>query len=178
MKYTLAIAATLFAFACKDKGDTGDSAGGDADADTDADTDADSEVVLNELQAGDTAGGSDWVEILNTGASSADLSDWVLTDTAATGGPSLQLPAGTSLAPGARLLVWCDDGAGTEPGPHAPFKLSGLGETLTLQNAAGATVDETTFPALEDDTVWARTPDGGPTWEVLTTPTPDAPNPG
>ncbi len=152
----------------------------DTDADSDADTDADSDapVVLNELQAGDTAGGPDWVELLNTGADSVDLSDWVLTDTAATGGPALTLPAGTALAAGARLLIWCDDGAGTEPGPHAPFKLSGTGETLTLQDAAGATVDETTFPALEDDTVWARSPDGGPTWTVLSTPTPDAANPG
>ncbi len=61
--------------------------------------------------------------------------------------------------------------------PHANFKLSSGGETLYLTGPDGVRVDEIEIPALPPDVSYGRTPDGSAAWTLLTTATPQAPNP-
>jgi hypothetical protein len=61
-----------------------------------------SDIVINEVESrGGTPG--DWIEIYNGGASAADLSNWVVRDSADTAGYAI--PAGTTVAPGAYLVL-------------------------------------------------------------------------
>ena len=60
---------------------------------------ADQTVVINEIESDDPNGGNDWVEIVNTGSESVDLSGWFVTDDKGLerleGNKTTPLPAGT-----------------------------------------------------------------------------------
>ena len=158
-----------------DGGGGGDDGGGGTPA---------SPLVLNELcsanrglvmdEWGDL---DDWVEVFHRGDAPVALDGWGLGqgDDAA---PAWSFPAGLTLQPGERVLVWLDDES--EEGPlHAPFKLSANGETLSLfaPGEAGPTAADTVaVPALRADTVYGRFPDGGE-WASSVWDTPGAPNP-
>ena len=57
------------------------------------------------------------------------------------------------------LIVWADED-GSQGDLHANFKLSGSGESLYLSTAEEYIVDQTDFPASEDDMGYARVPNG------------------
>ncbi len=83
---------------------------------------------------------SDWLELHNDGPDLVDLAGWSLTDSPGTP-QKFVLPAGTQLAPGARLVILAD--APTLPisgatYPHANFKLSASGGYLALSDATGS----------------------------------------
>jgi hypothetical protein len=61
-------------------------------------------VVINEVESNGDA--TDWVEIMNTGTETVDVSGWVIKDNDDT--RTLAIPAGTSLAAGAYLAVDVD----------------------------------------------------------------------
>ena len=122
-------------------------------------------VFINEVQSSndqtikDERGeDSDWVELHNAGDEAADLSGWGLSDKKSN--PyKWTFPSGTVLAPGAYLLVFCDEGeSGTHL--HASFSLSGSGETLTLTDADGRTIDQVKFGEIPCDTSYGRTASG------------------
>ena len=134
------------------------------------------QLVLNEFMASndttvadETGHFEDWVELYNAGATTVNLNGWHLTDDFS----KLRkwtFPD-TSLAPGTFLLVWCDNDP--EDGPlHATFKLDADGEQLALVDPGGNVVDSLTFGSQKKDVSLGRVPDGGPTWEFLTQPTP------
>ena len=133
-------------------------------------------IVINEVCTKNTqspapdGGLYDYVELYNAGSAAVDLGGYGLTDKAEE--PfRYTIPAGTSLAPGARLVIWCDkNGTGT-----APFGLSTSGETLTLTSPDGATADTLTVGALAADTAYGQYPDGSGDWFVLSC-TPGAAN--
>jgi hypothetical protein len=140
-------------------------------------------LVLNEVLAVNEASNSDeaeqfddWLEIHNGGAVAVSLADLYLSDDAAAPG-RWPLPADETLAPGAFLLVWCD--GELEQGPlHAPFKLSGGGETVVLSYVRDddtTLLDQVEFGEQLADTAWARLPDGGIEWAAAA-PTPGASN--
>ena len=99
-------------------------------------------VVLNELLA-DSATSSDWVELHNTGSQAASLAGWSITDDS--DARKFVFPAGTSIAAGGYLVVWCDSPTNTAPGPHTGFALGRRGETVSLFNASTTRVDVITF---------------------------------
>lgn len=117
----------------------------------------------------------DWVELLNTGAGPVLLDGLHLAD-AADDLTNWSFPDGSGeLAPGAFLLVWCDNEE--EQGPlHAGFRLSGDGEAVYLTDRDGTTIlDQVDFGPQQDDVAWGRLPDGHGSWQALT-PTPGVAN--
>ncbi|MFT4626061.1 MAG: hypothetical protein ACI8PZ_004732 [Myxococcota bacterium] len=118
----------------------------------------------------------DWVELVNPTDAAVDLAGWTLSD----GGDPWPLPD-RWLQPDAHLVLWLD--RQPEDGPeHAPFALSGSGETLTLTRSDGSLADRLAIPELTDDQVYGRFPDAGvPATSLLPTPgnrNPAWPTPG
>lgn len=122
-------------------------------------------VTLNEILANepgsDTAG--EFVELYNGGSTTADLSGWRLSDSAAL---RHTFPAGTTLAPGARIVV---TGGNASTGT---LGLSNSGDTVTIANASGTTVDSFTYSSTlsgTDGVSMNRSPDGSTGGFVLHT---------
>lgn len=107
-------------------------------------------VVINEIESNGDA--TDWVEVVNTGATAVDMSGWSLMDSDPVGhaAETTPLPAGTTLAPGAYFVF--------DQYVNFTFGLGG-GDTVTVRDAAGATVAEHAYTAHAKG-VWARCADG------------------
>ena len=108
------------------------------------------DVQINEIESNGDA--TDWIEVINTGATTVDLSGWSVMDNDPVGHASetTPLPAGTELAPGA-LFVF-------DQPTNFVFGL-GNGDTVTLRNAQGVTAAEHVYDAHATG-VWARCADG------------------
>lgn len=114
---------------------------------------ADGPVVINEIESNDAAGGKDWVEIINTGSTEADISGYVIVDDKGYSGRSgdvTPLPEGTKLAPGA-VLVLTED---------TDFRFGlGKNDTVTLCDKSGNPLDTDSWTGHAKGT-WSRVPDG------------------
>ena len=145
------------------------------------------QVVINEVCASNFAGGGtvdnygkyeDWIELYNTGATSADISGFYLSDKE-TNPMKWQIPAGTSIAPGDFLLVYASGRDEATGGfYHANFKITqAKQEGAVLSNTAGVILDTymLTIPNQKNHSR-GRSSDGADTWSVFLTPTPGAPN--
>lgn len=134
-------------------------------------------LVINEFMAdnettiADEAGEyDDWIELLNIGEESIDLSGCTMSD-ALDQPDEWTFPAGTIIEPGEHLLVWADEDL--DQGPlHADFKLSGQGEEVGLWTGTGELIDSIVFGDQSPDVSFGRLPDGGPDWQYLQVPTP------
>ncbi|MBA4056847.1 MAG: hypothetical protein C0490_19190, partial [Marivirga sp.] len=73
------------------------------------------------------------------------------------------LPANTIVPAKGFLVLVCDD-SGT--GLSTNFKLTSDGETVYLENTAGALVDKVEFPSLNDGQSYGRYPDGSPSLAI------------
>lgn len=142
-------------------------------------------VVINELMAGNDAAVQDpqgeyddWIELLNVTDQEVDLSGMYLTD------QDVELrkwafPEGTTLGPGAYLVVWADGDDGDAPGLHTNFRLSTDGEMVLLVDSDGggnAILDAVTFGEQEADVSFGRYPEGIGLFAMLSPPTPGAAN--
>lgn len=119
-------------------------------------------VVLNEV----SPKGDDWVELYNPTSAPIDLSGWGLADLDPVSmGPktaeSVVFPAGTSLSPGAYLLVVANL-ANATPGPQTDCLPSG-GPDTCYQAAWG-------IGGAEGDTIFLLAPDGAVSAEVTLAP--------
>jgi len=123
-------------------------------------------VCLNEIMASSpeapmrSSAESDWVELHNRGPAAVDLSAWSLSD-----GPDPRrfvFPTGTTLAPGAFLVIFCDRGA--EAGLHAGFGLDQEGESPFLYDAATNRIDGLTYGAQPEGSSLGRDPEG--VWQL------------
>ena len=135
-------------------------------------------VVINEVFAsGSSPAAPDWVELENLTPAAIDLGGYQMRDNLVA--DLTKLPAGTSIAARAYLIVYCDDQAdgGIPSGVHLPFKLSSSkGDEVHLLDPAGTELDETIFGAdVPSDKSWGRLPDGTGGF-VRTTPTEGQPN--
>jgi hypothetical protein len=161
--------------------------GGTIDDDSVGDDDSvagEGDVVINEFMASnsstiadETGAFPDWVELWNAGDTTVDLGGHYLTDDLSAP-TKWEFPAGTALAAGDWLLVWCD-GDVSDGALHAGFKLSAGGEDLGLfgpSTEGTPSLDELTYDAQAEDVSSARMPDGSMNWAVDTTPTPGAAN--
>ncbi|MCA9240354.1 MAG: lamin tail domain-containing protein, partial [Planctomycetales bacterium] len=106
------------------------------------------DVYISEFLASNSGGlqdgdgdSSDWIELFNAGSSAADIGGYYLTDDSADP-TKWAFPAGTTIAPGAMLVVFASDkGATGPPGEiHTTYKLSAGGEYLGLIEPDGLTV--------------------------------------
>lgn len=129
-------------------------------------------VTVNEVVAKAAASGPDWVELFNAGDAAADLSGVTLRDD--DDAHVYELPAGTTLEPGAFLVL--EGSGGTGPWVFE-FGL-GKADAVRLFDADGAPLDDTAW--LDGDAPegasWGRYPDGTGVFDTLPTPTPGAPN--
>jgi len=120
----------------------------------------------------------DWLELYNAGIEPVELVGLYLTDDLAN---SLKwpLPAGT-LAPGAHLLIWCDDDP-EQGAHHTTFKLAAAGEEIGLSaliDGEPQLVDSVVFGPQASDVSQGRWPDGAEHWQFFSEPTPGASNGG
>ncbi len=127
-------------------------------------------IVFNELLSGGET--VDFIELYNHGGQCVSLGGFLLTDDEEDLG-AYAFPSGLELDPGEWTVVWCDKEAGAD---HADFKLSGDGEELYLSGPGEESVLHVELPALEDDTSWARIPDGSGDFTTSTAPTPGEAN--
>ncbi|ATB30143.1 hypothetical protein MEBOL_003598 [Melittangium boletus DSM 14713] len=133
-------------------------------------------LVINEVLANEA--GSDvngeFIELVNTGGASADLSGWTLSDASSV---RHTFPSGTSLAAGKAIVVFGGaSGIGGTPNAVAAstgqLNLSNSGDTVTLKSSAGSTVDTVTYGSSlsgSDGVSFNRSPDLTGTTYVLHT---------
>ncbi len=137
------------------------------------------QVVVNELMAdnetmvpGDDGSYPDWLELYNADDAVADLSgysisdDWIVKD-------KWVFPEGSTLEPGAYLLMWAD---GIEGDDHLPFRLNADGEGVGLFAPDGTALDWVVYPAQREDYAWTRIPDGVENWQRVLRGTPGSSN--
>ncbi len=111
----------------------------------------------------------DWLEIVNTGPTAANLAGWSLSND---GNPrKFVFRNPTSIPAGGFLLVYCDSQTNA-PGLHSGFNLSGQGEHVFLYDAQSHRMDALTFGPQVPNLSLGRV---GGVWQ-LTVPTPNAPN--
>lgn len=144
-----------------------------------------SPIVINELMASNTrtildpqGQYDDWVELLNVSQESHDLSGHYLSDNS-DNPRKWSFPAGTKIAPGAFLIVWCDEDGSDTPGLHASFKLSAGGEQVLLVGPdadLNPLLDSVTFGSQSSDRSYGR-PSTAPTSFQVLAPTPGSANP-
>lgn len=124
--------------------------------------------------------GSDWIELRNAGAATADLTGWSLTDNASNP-RKWNFPAGTTIPGGGYLLVLATS---LDTGPadgatylHSNFSLGAGGEYLGLVDAGGAVVDALSpaYPPQTPRHSYGRDATGA--WVFLSAATPGAANP-
>ena len=135
-------------------------------------------MASNQTTVSDEAGDfDDWIELYNADTASVRLTNLYLTDDLRTE-KKWALPD-TSIAAGAYLLIWADNETG-EGALHAAFNLgAAAGEQVGLFESSGShmlVVDSVSFGPQKPDTSYGRIPDGGDSWELLSSPSPRAAN--
>lgn len=119
---------------------------------------------------------ADFVELYNASGSSVSLAGMALGDSADFG-DAWKFPAGTTIAAGGYLTIWCDSShsASTSAGgPHnTGFSLAGDSGAIYLFNTSGQPVDWITHGFQVEDLSIGRS---GGVWCLLATPTPGAAN--
>jgi len=136
-------------------------------------------LLMNEIWSKGVVGNLDWIEVYNTGATSLDISGYLIYDNGGQGGtkPKKAIPAGTVLPAKAFYVVITDTNTSTSIADG--FGLSSSGEKVWLENAGGIIIDSVLFAALGGtDTSYARVPDGSAFWKKATPLTRGASNGG
>jgi hypothetical protein len=133
-------------------------------------------MALNQSTIRDERGQwEDWLELWNGGTQPVTLDGMHLTDDLSRP-DKWTIPTGTTLQPGATLLVWCDEDL-TDGPYHADFKLSGEGEELGLFDTDGRTLlNGIVFGPQVADVATGFLRNRGTPWVTLFTPTPGASN--
>jgi hypothetical protein len=125
------------------------------------------QLVINEINA--SGAPYDYIELYNGTSGAIDIGGFKVYDTG--GLPvAYTIPAGTTIASHGFYLIQTGSGS-----PQGTFGISGSGETITLENAAGTVVDklESPWPGVP---LVIRKKDGAELWVVTTTATPGATN--
>lgn len=126
-------------------------------------------IVISEIHYRPSSGGTsrEFIEILNTGSTAADLSLWRFE------GIGFIIPFGTRLAPGARLVIANNDNPAAFAAAYPTVIVNGYfsgsldngGERIRLLDREGNTVCSVHY---RDQSPWPTTPDGGgPSLELV-----------
>ena len=138
-------------------------------------------LFINELQPSnqdtitdENGDADDWIEIFNAGDGPVDMLGFSLADSS---GTTQTIPGSVVVEPGAFHLFWADDTPGQGPS-HLGFKLSAkAGDSVTLKDGSGRTLDTASFGVATGQSSYARFPDGtGPFAWCNAPPTPGAAN--
>jgi hypothetical protein len=141
-------------------------------------------VVINEVMADNDAtvpgpqrSFPDWIELYNAGTSTVDLGGMYLTNSLSVP-KAWKFPKNTTLSPGGYLIVWADGGRTVGDGElHASFALGANAATIGLFASDGKTLlDSVVLGKQIRDVSYGRIPDGGSSWQYLTSPTPGSAN--
>lgn len=146
------------------------------------------QVKINEYSASNSGGSildntgknSDWIELYNSGATVANIGGWNLSDDP-TNVTKYVVPSGITIPANGFLRIWCS-GKGSPADAvghlHTNFKLTQCnGDWIVLMNGS-AIVDSLQLKRTQATHSRGRKPDGSPTWNVFTSPTPNATNSG
>ncbi|MCK6515568.1 lamin tail domain-containing protein, partial [Myxococcota bacterium] len=119
---------------------------------------------------------SEYFELLNTGAATADLSGWTVSRDGDTTKDWL-IPAGFTLAAGEHKVVFAlYQGDKIDPS-YYPYALPNESSRLTVTSPDGVVLSETYPDATSQlGKSYARSPDGGSSWAWTATLTPGASN--
>lgn len=147
-------------------------------------------VIINELRGR----GDDWIELYNTGATAVSLEGYRIADANDDGSSRIEMavtfPAGAMIAPNGYFMVVADvampmpglptdcvDAAITSC-VHAPWGITGGGDTIRLYDAMGTLVAREMHPgSVPDGQSWGRLPSGSATAAFANNaPTPNAEN--
>lgn len=120
-------------------------------------------VYINEVYASNP----DWIEIYNASDEEVDISGFILQDEKGAE-EEYVIPAGTIIPANSYVIF--------EEGEFTFGLSSSNGDTVTLLDADGNTVDTVTFPVMENNTSYGRETDGADNWCVFTVPTKGAAN--
>ncbi len=144
------------------------------------------QIVINEFSCSNFNGPQDafgerkdWVELYNPTGAAVDLTGYYLSDKSGNL-TKWQIPSGSVPANGYTMVYFTKRGivSGTEI--HPDFTLSQTqGEWIILTNSFGNVSDslKIVLPTKSDHS-WGRDVDGGSTWKLFLSPTPNAPNTG
>ena len=136
-------------------------------------------VVINEVCAhnlslvlDDRGKSSDYIELYNPSFTTVSLDGWYLTDQEELSEQARL--SRTEIGPRSYLLLFADGSArrseDEESGEvccYLGFRLNEAGETLTLADSSGNTVDRVEVPPLATDISYARRKDGRKTWCIV-----------
>ena len=136
-------------------------------------------LASNSVETEANPGSYDWLELHNRSDQDVDLSGFGLSDNPANP-RKWQFPAGATIEAGGRLVIYCS-GQNTydtsKSKYHTNFKISHLGETLTLCKPDGTIVDKLPMDMQYADVSFGRVSDQAGFF-YLTSPTPGARNEG
>ncbi len=108
-------------------------------------------VVVNEMELNPPDGGSDWVELYNSGNSSVDISGWSATITDGGWVGKMSVPNGSIIPAGGFYVLSGKSGWNHDNGGF-----------VTLYSQSGEVIDKTPnrTDLLNNDFTWGRHPDG------------------
>ncbi len=121
----------------------------------------------------------DWIELYNTGFTSANIGGYHLSDN-----PGLPqkwvIPAGTVIPSGGYLIVWASGrNEASEGHYHANFRLTQTKanpDHIIFSDPSGVILDSIPLQVTQMDHSRGRTINGGTTWGIFTNPTPGSSN--
>jgi hypothetical protein len=139
------------------------------------------QLVINEVLGNtptlttDLGNVSDWMELYNPSDQPFEIkaNEWFVSDNLSEL-DQFELPARVIPARG-HLLIFCDDSNRVTSQIHTNFKISSTGDIITLSKKQGETLflaDSLTTGVQDPGLSNARIPDGGPTWQNNSNPTP------
>ncbi|MCC7028684.1 MAG: CotH kinase family protein [Chitinophagaceae bacterium] len=143
------------------------------------------QVLINEYSCSNTATvmdaynqREDWMELYNTGAVAVNVTGYYISDD-----PNnlmkWQIPATTAINAGARKMVFFSGRDLAHPSGqlHPSFKLKQtLGDWVILSDAGGNVIDSMKTRITQRNHSNGRAVDGGASWGIFSTPTPNAAN--
>lgn len=130
-----------------------------------------SNLAINEWLANPAPGQPDWIELYNKSAASPVALQGVYL---VTSNVTHQITSLSFLAPLGYVQLFADEGVGAD---HLDFKLSASGETLTLADNTGGTIQSIAFGAQTEGVSQGRLPNGtGSTTNFVGTASPEAAN--
>ncbi len=115
-----------------------------------------SEIMANNSSTIQTEYGeySDYIELYNGNRFSIDISGYHLSDSEFKTN-KWTFPKGTKIGPKSYILIFADELDTCDKYCHTNFKLSSLGEAVTLTDKAGNTISKVTFGAMDKDASYA-----------------------
>jgi hypothetical protein len=115
----------------------------------------------------------DWIEIFNADTSAVDLKGFRVADSS---GTSQSISGSVVIQPGGFALLWADDSP-SQGAAHLGFKLGAKkGDSVTLMDPDGHTVDGVSFGQGQGQNSYARHPDATGAFAWCAAPTPGASN--